>query len=213
MLLLGDLAVANANKHGEGCVSKPQGRDSSQKSGAQSHINLYGSHLSHPYRYIQAQLAKIQVIIHSGGLTLERNYFNKVLFYLWQWKTLAQAFFILDFDLTHTNFSRPDKPRQLLAVYFSKTIKKKKHLRNGQLSKVLRNSDAWREAQNVYLRGGNEAELKERSQQMVQWKHLGTTGHPVPQSEGKGNTSHREELKVLDVKRKLLFVLSLMTLS
>lgn len=42
---------------------------------------------------------------------------------------------------------------------------------------------------------------------------LGTTGHPVPQSEGKGNTSHREELKVLDVKRKLLFVLSLMTLS
>lgn len=41
------------------------------------------------------------------------------------------------------------------------------------LSKVLKNSDAWREAQNVYLRGGNEAELKERSQQMVQWKQTG----------------------------------------
>lgn len=54
-----------------------------KKSGAQSHINLYGSHLSHPYRYIQAQLAKIQVIIHSRGLTLEQNDFNKVLFYLW----------------------------------------------------------------------------------------------------------------------------------
>lgn len=123
--MFGDPEVANANKCGERCVSKPQGRDSSQKSGAQSHINLYGSHLSHPYRYIQAQLAKIQVIIHGRGLTLEQNYFNKVLFYLWQWKTLAQAFFILDFDLTHTNFSRPDKPRQLLAVYFSKIIKKK----------------------------------------------------------------------------------------
>lgn len=133
--MFGDPEVANANKCGEGCVSKPQGRDSSQKSGAQSHINLYGSHLSHPYIYIQAQLAKIQVIIHSRGLTLEQNDFNKVLFYLWQWKTLAQAFFILDFDLTHTNFSRPDKPRQLLVVYFSKTIKKK-YLRNGLIKGI-----------------------------------------------------------------------------
>lgn len=72
---------------------------------------------------------------------------------------------MLDFDLTHTNFSSPDKPRQLLAVYFSKIVKKKKEkdLGNGQLSKISKNSDAWREEQNVYLRGGNETEHKERS--------------------------------------------------
>lgn len=77
-------------------------------------------------------------------------------------KTLTQASSMLDFHLRCSILTSAAQTSPSILKYFSETIKPGR-LRQ-QLPKLLyRSFDALREAQNVYLRGVNKREDKERS--------------------------------------------------
>jgi len=80
---------------------------------------------------------------------------------------LAQAFFIPDFDLRHTDLSSPDKAKQSLSWYFSKI------LGDGQLSKVSWRTLMHRGKHKTSALGVNKKERKERSKQLAQCKQIG----------------------------------------